>query len=244
MLEAAAKRGFEGVVAIDTSRIARDPMIALFVTRELERFGIRLLIVKIDVDGSTAMGEMVLGVLRQFDRLHSRLSAEKGKAGQITNLLDGARAGGRPPSGYLIDRSSGKPRLVIDDSSPVGKQIGKYLELLADGRGRALAARQSGLEKIDPGSVRGYELNALTYAEFTVWNRAKKKRPTGEDPTRTMVPRPRSEWLVSDQPTHDAVTSRVVAEKVLGSIERRVKVGGPRGVVRSQDPSLLRGVLR
>jgi hypothetical protein len=58
-------------------------MIALFVTRELERFDIRLLFVKIDVDGSTAMGEMVLGVLRQFDRLHSRLSAEKGKAGEL-----------------------------------------------------------------------------------------------------------------------------------------------------------------
>jgi hypothetical protein len=189
------------------------------------------------------MGEMVLGVLRQFDRLHSRLSAEKGKSGQITNVLDGARAGGRPPAGYRIDRSSGKPRLVIDDS-PVAKQIGEYLELRADGQGRALAARQSGLQKIDHGSLRGYELNALTYAGFTVWNRAKKKRPTREDPTRTMVPRPRSEWLVSQAPTHDAVTSRVVAEQVLDSIERRVKVGGPRGVVRSHDPSLLRGVLR
>ncbi len=59
------------ILALDTSRIARDPMLGLYVTREAEKHGARIEYAKMPVDGASAFGETMLSVVRAFDRLHA-----------------------------------------------------------------------------------------------------------------------------------------------------------------------------
>src|SRR5262245_35935312 len=66
-------RKWKVLLAVDTSRIARDPMLALYVQRECEKHDVELRYSKVAVNGKDAMGEMLLAQLRAFDRFHSRL---------------------------------------------------------------------------------------------------------------------------------------------------------------------------
>src|SRR5262245_28326743 len=52
------------ILALDTSRIARDPMLGLYITREAEKHGARIEYAKMPVDGSSAFGETMLSVVR------------------------------------------------------------------------------------------------------------------------------------------------------------------------------------
>ena len=89
-------------------------------------------------------------------------------------------------------------------------------------------------------SLIAIERNALTYAGLTVWNQRRKVKPTRDDPRKTMEWRPRSEWVVTDTPTHEALITRDEAERLLAMHETRAS-RKPR--VRRPDIFLLSGLL-
>ena len=45
---------------------------------------------------------VIVGVMEEFDELHSLMSKEKGLAGMAENVRQGFRAGGRAPKGYQL----------------------------------------------------------------------------------------------------------------------------------------------
>lgn len=98
-------RTWNTILALDTSRIARDLTLALYVTREAEKHGVQIHYAKMPVDGTSAFGETMLSVVRAFDRLHARLSAEKGRGGLVANVAKGFRAGGTAPYGYKLQHT-------------------------------------------------------------------------------------------------------------------------------------------
>ena len=245
LLAAVREKKFDVVLAVDTSRIARDPMVSMFFTRECEKAGVDLRYSKLGIDSQSAMGEMVLGVLRQFDRLHARLSADKGRAGQEANLSRGFRAGGRAPIGYKLQHeetgaSRGgiavrKSKLVIDPT--LAPRVTAFLKARAVGVPRTAAARSAKMEAATASLV-GIEKNALTYSGALVWNRSKKHRASREDPRQTMLPRPREEWvIVEDQ--HPAMITRDEAERIIEQVTHRPKTNR---VVKPVE-SLLTGLL-
>jgi DNA invertase Pin-like site-specific DNA recombinase len=61
-------------------------MLALYVTHEAEKRGVTIQYAKMPVDSNSAFGETMLSVVRAFDRLHARLSAEKGRGGLVANI--------------------------------------------------------------------------------------------------------------------------------------------------------------
>ena len=224
---AAPDRKWSVLLAVDTSRIARDPMLALYVQRECEKQNVELRYSKVNVDGKDAVGEMLLSQLRAFDRFHSRLSAEKGRAGLETNIANGHRAGGRAPLGYKLQHTDTgatrggmpvrKSKLVPEPRTT--KKVQVYLRQRAEGVRRNVAAKMARLDKEDA-SLIALERNALTYAGYTVWNQRKKHKPTREDNRKTMLWRPRAEWVVSPKPTHEALITREEAERVLAGVDR------------------------
>ena len=131
-----AARPWSTILALDTSRIARDPMLGLYITREAEKHGVRIEYAKMPVDGASAFGETMLSVVRAFDRLHARLSAEKGRSGLAANVAKGFRAGGIAPFGYKLQHEETgavrggqavrKSRLVLD--SKAARKVKAYLE--------------------------------------------------------------------------------------------------------------------
>jgi DNA invertase Pin-like site-specific DNA recombinase len=235
------------ILALDTSRIARDPMLGLYITREAEKHGARIEYAKMPVDGSSAFGETMLSVVRAFDRLHARLSAEKGRSGLAANVAKGFRAGGIAPFGYKLQHEEtgavrgGQPvrksRLVVDPKA--ARKVKDYLKARASGAARSEAMKLAKLKK-PVASVIAIERNALTYAGLTVWNQRRKVKPTRDDPRRTMEWRPRSEWIVTEAPRHEALITRDEAERLLAMHEAR-QTRKPR--VRRPDVFLLSGLL-
>src|ERR1700674_3346732 len=244
-------RGWELILALDTSRIARDPMLALYTPRGTEKHGVRIEYSKMPVDGSSPFGGMMLSVARAFDTLHARLSADKGRAGLEMNVAKGFRAGGIAPLGYKLhhEETGGvrggqavqKSTLVID--ARPAKKVKAFLEARAAGTARSEAAKSAGLQDKAVASLIALERNALTYAGFTVWNARRKVHGTRENgiPKRTMQWRPRSEWVISDEATHEALISRDEAERLLAMHETRGATRKPR--VRNPEGFLLSGLL-
>ena len=218
-------RQWKMILALDTSRLSRDPMLALYVTHQAEKHGVTIKYIKMPIDGNTAFGETMLAVLRAFDRLHSRLSAEKGRGGLETNIEAGFRAGGRAPYGYKLKHHEGgmrggvvvtKSTLVIDHG-PAAK-VKAFLTLRAAGVARHEAAKRSKFAKATA-SLIGIERNALTYAGYTVWNMRKKVKPTRDDTRKRMAWRPREEWQITEKPTHEALITREEAERILAAVD-------------------------
>lgn len=226
-------RGWDTLLLLDTSRLARDESVSLYVRRECEKAGVQIVYAKAPVDAATAYGEMILGVMRTFDRLHSRVSAERGRKGQEENLANGWRAGGIAPKGYKLQheatgaKRSGKPvmksKLVLDPkTAPLVKS---FLKARAKGTPRTEAAVKAGLA-LQAATLIGIERNALKYAGYEVWNQRKKHKPTREDPRKTMLWRPRSEWIISERPMYPALITRAEAETILAALASRAKARG------------------
>ncbi|GIK24709.1 MAG: hypothetical protein BroJett006_09550 [Betaproteobacteria bacterium] len=241
-------REWSVILALDTSRIARDPLIAIYVKREAEKVGVDIRFSKMDIDGDSAFGEMMLNVARSFDRLHARLSAEKGRSGLEANVGKGFRAGGRAPLGYKLQHHdtgavrSGAPvrksTLVLDKRD--ARKVKAFLEARAAGVPRTVAAVDAGLRGKAVATLVGIERNALTYAGFTVWNQRRKVKPTKDDPRRSMEWRPRAEWVVSEEHTHEALITKEEAERLLALHEDRAR---KRVRVYNADDFLLAGLL-
>jgi DNA invertase Pin-like site-specific DNA recombinase len=243
-------RKWNVILALDTSRIARDPMLALYVTREAEKHGVRVEYAKMPVDGSSAYGESMLSVVRVFDRLHARLSAEKGRDGLTANVAKGYRAGGAAPFGYTLrhEETGGvrdgkavrKSKLVLEPRTC--KKVKAFLQARATGISRAEAAKAAHLQDKAVASLIAMERNALLYAGFQTWNMRRKVHGSRDNAIKhhTMVWRPRSEWIISEKKTHESLITRAEAEKLLALHEIR----GPRKPrVRKPETFLLSGLL-
>lgn len=206
-------RGWDTLLVLDTSRLARRRHIAIMFEHEAQRRGVRILYKS--VPESDPVTEMLLkSILQAMDEWHSMTSRAKGLAGMAENVRQGWRAGGRPPLGYRLEHvETGamregvpvrKSRLVL---APDAETVRAYLVARAEGVPRARA----GLPDMQPSSLVGVEWNALTYAGHTAWN-VHAEAGTGRKR------RPRAEWVVQRE-THEALITDAQAETILARLE-------------------------
>jgi site-specific DNA recombinase len=215
-------RKWSNVLVLDPSRISRDPMLGLYIARECEKHDVTIAYSKLPLDAS-AFSETMLSVVRAFDRLHARLSGEKGLAGSLQNIKAGFRSGGAAPFGYQLKHTETggvrgsvavrKSTLVVDPGP--ARKIKAFLQARAAGVSRVEAAKVAKLTDKAVASLIAIEKNALTYAGYQVWNQRQKIKPTREDPRKTMQWRPREEWIISPAPVHEALITRSEAERIL-----------------------------
>jgi len=131
---------FSVLLALDTSRIARDEYLSALVHRECERRGIAIVYAKMPSDDPLT-SVVMLNTMRGFDRYHRMVSRMKALAGMSENVRQGYRAGGRAPFGYRLESV---PTGAVRDGAPVTKsrlaptqdaeRIGAYLRGRADGK--------------------------------------------------------------------------------------------------------------
>lgn len=208
------RRGWDTLLVLDTSRIARRRHLAMMFERECEKHQVRLVYKSLpETDPITEM--LLKSILQAMDEWHSLTSRQKGLAGMRENVQQGFRAGGRAPLGYRLEYTDtgkvrdGQPvrksRLVLSGEAPL---VQAFLRARAQGvpvpaAMGALAASKS--------SLTGVEWNALTYAGHTVWN---VHAEAGSGRKR----RPRSEWIVQ-RDTHEALITDAEAEAILTRLE-------------------------
>lgn len=209
-------RGWSVIVAMDSSRIARDMDLAGVINYQVRKAGAKLEYSKHPATDNAAMDMFREAIMRGFDAYHSLISKQKGLAGMKQNVEAGHRAGGRAPLGYMLKRT---PTGAIRDGKPVTKsslvpdpecapRVKRYLQARATGHTRVAAARASGLTDKNSTSLIGIERNALVYAGITVWNRHSE---TGLDRYR-----PRKEWIVK-RGTHRALIDEKTADAIMAA---------------------------
>lgn len=205
------------ILAIDSSRLARDTDLAGVINYEVRKAGARIEYSKIPGGGNAAMDVLVAGVMRAIDAFHSLISKEKSLAGMRTNIELSHRAGGRAPLGYAVKHVAtgalrqGEP---VRKSHPVldpawAPRVKRYLELRARNAARGEAARKSGLAEKPQTSLIGVERNALVYAGIVAWNKHTDRKLGAEHRYR-----PRSEWVIQSG-THEALITENAAEKLM-----------------------------
>jgi len=234
-------RSWAWLLALDTSRIARNQYLAHALHYEAEKRGIRVTYAKVP-ETNSLMDLVIRSIFQAFDQFHSLMSREKGLSGMAENVRQGWRAGGRAPMGYRLDRI---PTGAMREGVPVTKsrlvpnadasRVGAYLKARAQGIARAVAARNAGLHA-EASTMIGVEWNALTYAGHTVWNVQAER--IGGAYKGGAKRRPRAEWLVQYD-THDPVISTEEAEAILA----RLEAGRP-NTRRRPATYLLSGLLR
>lgn len=108
------KRSFDGIIFFRLDRLTRNPrdlysMIDLFRDNNVEFISVRE-----NLDSSTAIGRVVIGILGLLSAFERELTGERVKASAIARVRQGIRVGGKTPLGY---------KLIPDgDPLPNGKQ--------------------------------------------------------------------------------------------------------------------------
>jgi site-specific DNA recombinase len=217
-------RQWNYLLALDTSRIARNQYLAHAFHYECEKREIKVLYAKVP-ETNTVMDVVIRAVMQSFDELHSLMSKEKGLGGMAENVRQGWRAGGRAPTGYQLEHVATG---AIRDGVPVTKsrlvpsldasRVKVYMQARASGVRRGKAAGDAGLANTLDTTLIGMEWNALTYAGHTVWNVHAERLAEGGYKGGTKR-RPRSEWVIQYD-THEQLISTDEAESILAKLEK------------------------
>lgn len=234
-------RGWDHVLVLDTSRVARRRLIAMMFEADCQKRGVRILYKSLpESDPATDM--VLRSVLQAFDEYHSLISRAKGLAGMAENVRQGWRAGGRAPRGYRLDYTATgavrdgapvlKSRLVVDDET--AHQVQAYLRLRAQGQPRGTAIARLALPW-PASSTQSMDWQALTYAGHTVWGMHAERQ--GGAALGGEKRRPRGQWQVQ-RGTHPALISEAEAEAILRQLE-----DGQQGRRLRASPLLLSGLI-
>jgi DNA invertase Pin-like site-specific DNA recombinase len=236
------ERTWNHLLALDTSRIARNQYLAHALHFECEKRCIKVVYAKVP-ETNTVMDVVIRAVMQSFDELHSLMSREKGLAGMTENVRQGWRAGGRAPIGYRLEHiATGamrdgaavtKSRLV---ASPDAHKVRDYMKARAAGISRSQAGRDRGFKDTSDSTRIGMEWNALTYAGHTVWNVHNERLPGGGYKGEAKR-RPRAEWVIQYD-THEALITTEEAEAILAAL-----ANGRAKTYRTKANYLLSGLL-
>lgn len=236
-----AVRGWDHVLVLDTSRIARRRMLAMLFEADCEKRGVKITYKSLP-EGDPITDMVVRSVLQAFDEYHSLQSKAKGLAGMAENVRQGWRAGGRAPRGYLLDYTptgavrDGAPvmksRLVVDDET--APLVAEYLRLRAQGMPRGTAVAKLRLPW-PAASTQSLDWQALTYAGHTVWGMHAERQ--GGAAVGGEKRRPRADWQIQ-RSTHQALITDGEAEAILRQLQQ-----GVQGRRLRASPLLLTGLL-
>ena len=146
------KRSFDGVIFFRLDRLTRNPrdlyaLIDLFRAKDVDFISVRE-----NLDSSTAIGRVVIGILGLLSAFERELTGERVKASAIARVRQGLRIGGNTPIGYKLIKNgdplpNGKQpmKAIIDEK--VASHIKVVFEMAADNR----SLTEIGLELIKRG---------------------------------------------------------------------------------------------
>ena len=146
------KRSFDGIIFFRLDRLTRNPrdlyaLIDLFRAKQVDFVSVRE-----NLDSSTAIGRVVIGILGLLSAFERELTGERVKASAIARVRQGLRIGGNTPIGYKLIKDgdplpNGKQpmKAIIDEK--VAPHIKVVFEMAADNR----SLTEIGLELVKRG---------------------------------------------------------------------------------------------
>lgn len=238
-------RDFDVILTFHTSRWGRGIQSEIDEYL-LEKNGIQIIAVSQPFTADNAVESIFMkGVLRKIDAYYSLQASKYTHAYQSSNAQNGFKNGGPAADGYVLDhiptgkksKRGGermKSKLLLDEkpgefdvTTQPRCRVVEYAFLNAyKGMGiRRLSkeiyrlgwrSRYSN-QPISSGTIRNWLTNPI-YTGYMVWNRVKFFRRNGH---RSYKPNPISKWICSKEPSHQAIVSKEVFEKVAIRFMRR-----------------------
>ncbi len=222
-----------------SARFARNRLEAAMYKGELDRAGVSLIYLDMEVDRTTDAGWMMDGMLELFDEMKSRQTAVDTKRSLMRNAEMGYYTGGPAPYGYVSVQAPDNPkrkRLI-----PVPEEAGRILEIFSlrlQGLGaKGIAVRYNNMGVRYRGG-RPWKKDTILHIlrseaviGRTVFNRVDR---------RTNKIRPRDEWVEVD--SHDPIVGLDVWAEVQASMDTAATNAGTRGSSLSTQP--FSGILR
>ncbi|MGE0267868.1 MAG: recombinase family protein [Candidatus Omnitrophota bacterium] len=141
------KREFDGIIFFRLDRLTRNPrdlyaMIDLFNEHDVDFVSVRE-----NLDSSTAIGRVVIGILGLLSAFERELTGERVKAAFIARARQGMRTGGKAPIGYKIipdgpPLPNGKQptRIILDET--MAPHIKVIWEMAANNKSQAEIAHE------------------------------------------------------------------------------------------------------
>lgn len=142
-----SNREFDGIIFFRLDRLTRNPrdlysMIDLFKERDIEFVSVRE-----NLDSSTAIGRVVIGILGLLSAFERELTGERVKAAFQARARQGMRTGGKAPIGYKIipdgpPLPNGKQptRIIIDET--LAPHVKVIWEMAANNKSQAEIAHE------------------------------------------------------------------------------------------------------
>ena len=233
---------FNKIYCLDTSRFGRDQHQTQVLLWQLrKKHGIEVVFVNMPQTGGF-IDSFLETIMVAFDQLHSQQSKVRGVASMKQNVLNGYRAGGRPPYGYrLKEFELGKHRhgnrlvktkLEPDpETAPIAKE---YFERRAKGEARMSILEDfynrgipspSGRVKWGTPSAKAIEDNLEVYLGHTVFNRHNERiKESGRfcGYLHGQKWKPKEEWVVAEN-THEPLITEEVGISVREMKARRIR---------------------
>lgn len=199
------------LITWNTSRFARNKIDAALYKRRLDKAGVRVVYVSVDLDSKTDAGWLLESVLEVFDEMHSRSTAADTKRSMMKNARSGFWNGGAAPFGYKAVPSAADPKrkaLMPEESeAAVLVEIFKRRAAGDGAQAIAMAMNKAGMKNRTREWRRRTILDLLRNESAlgrVVFNK-KDKRGTGRV-------RPRQDWVVID--SHQAIISQELWDAV------------------------------
>lgn len=134
-----SKRAFDGIIFFRLDRLTRNPrdlyaMIDLFRERNIDFISVRE-----NLDSSTAIGRVVIGILGLLSAFERELTGERVKASAIARAREGLRVGGTTPLGYKLVKSgqilsNGKQPMKVVLDTKIASKLSIIWEMAADNK--------------------------------------------------------------------------------------------------------------
>ena len=113
------KREFDGIIFFRLDRLTRNPRDLYAMIDLLREKDVDFISVRENLDSSTAIGRVVIGILGLLSAFERELTGERVKASAIARSREGYRVGGTTPLGYKL--------LKTGEVRPNGKQSTKVI---------------------------------------------------------------------------------------------------------------------
>jgi site-specific DNA recombinase len=111
-----------GIVAYDMSRLSREPSHLEWLAAKMDEHGAVLLWPNMPVDPRSAVGELQIGLLAQFDRYTRKQATERFALAKERATREGIHVARTMPLGYRKDPAT--RRMVVDESSaPIVREL-------------------------------------------------------------------------------------------------------------------------
>lgn len=215
-----------------SSRFARNKLEAALFKAQLDRAGVTLIYLDMDIDRSTDAGWMMDGMLEVFDEMKSRQTAMDTKRSLMRNAGQGYYCGGPTPYGFRSVPAPDNPkrRRLEHDPEAAARVLEIFQMRLAGLGAKAMAARFNQLgvrfkgRKWKKDSIL-HVLRSPAMVGQTVFNRIDR---------RTSKIRPREEWVVVD--SHEPIVPRELWDQVQAMLDVAGESAASRGTSLSSHP--------